>query len=208
MSRITTLVSATRRAIQVGAVVAIAFFVATPQAAADATWPEISDSEWGITGIVDYPNATALVLVDEGRMDFDQYGRSSFLQVYRRVKILTDEGTDHGTISIPSSEFFRVKELAGRTHLPGGRVIDLPDNAVFNKKYSSYYKRSMISFALPEVVAGAIVEYRYRIFFDSRYLCTGRLLFFSLSSSPLQVIIYRVLFYIFIRCHRLQQTNL
>jgi len=167
MSSISRLVSAVGRAMLPSALLTIPCLLAMSQVAVGATWPEIPDSEWEITGIHEYPNATALVLVDEGRMVFDELGVSSYLQVYRRLKILTDEGSHHGTISIPSSQFYRVKELAGRTHLPGGRVVELPDNAVFDKEYSSYFKRAMVSFALPEVVAGAIVEYRYKVFFDS-----------------------------------------
>lgn len=108
-----------------------------------------------------------MVLSEKGRFVFDDRALSSYLEVYRRIKILKKEELDFGSITIPSSDYFRVKELEGRTHLPDGTVVPLPDDAVFKKTYSEYYRQQMVSFAMPRVEVGSIVEYRFKIYFDS-----------------------------------------
>jgi hypothetical protein len=131
-----------------------------------ASWPEIPDSDWQLTELADHPTAAAVVLLDRGALVL--HGSfSSYLDVYRRIKILTEDGVDYGSVSLPSSSAFRMKDLEARTHRPDRTVVELSGDAVFEKRYSEYYKRSMTSFALPEVTAGAIIEYSYRIYFDS-----------------------------------------
>jgi hypothetical protein len=134
---------------------------------AAAGWPKIPQAEKTLSAVPDNPNAPAVILLREGRVHIDETGRSSYIEIYTRIKILTDEGTRYGTISLFSSDFMRTKDIAGRTHLPDGKVVDLADNATFEKEFSDYYDTSVTSCALPEVVPGAIVEYRYRVFFDS-----------------------------------------
>lgn len=132
-----------------------------------ADWPKIPESDWKITTVSDFPNAAAVVLEREGRVHFDKKSRSSYLDVYTRIKILTSEGVDYGSVQLSSSDYMRVKKLEGRTHLPDGRTVDLPAEAHFKKEYSDYFGSSIVSCAMPEVVKGAIIEYRYRVFFDS-----------------------------------------
>jgi len=130
-------------------------------------WPEIPKNEWELSSLAAFPNAAAVVLDREGLVHFDKNSRSSYLDVYARIKILTPEGLDYASIQLSSSDYMRVKDLEGRTHLPGGRVVDLPAEARFTKEYSDYFGLSIVSCAMPEVVAGAIIEYRYRTYFDS-----------------------------------------
>jgi hypothetical protein len=131
------------------------------------TWPDIPETDRTLIEVEDFPNAAAVVLFREGRVFLSKDSRSSYLEVYTRIKILTQEGVDYGSISLSSSDYMRVKNLMGRTHLPGGKVVELPKDATFKKKYSDYYGSSVVSCAMPEVVPGAIVEYRYRTYFDS-----------------------------------------
>ncbi len=132
-----------------------------------ASWPDIPESDRKLVEVPGSPNSAAVVLFREGRVFLSEDSRSSFLEVYTRIKILTQEGVDYGSISISSSDYMRVKNLEGRTHLPGGKIVVLPKDATFKKEYSDYYGSSVVSCALPEVVEGAIVEYRYRTYFDS-----------------------------------------
>lgn len=130
-------------------------------------WPEIPKSDWEISSFADFPNAAAIILDRKGEFHFDKNSRSSYLDVYTRIKILTAEGLDYGSIQLDSSDYMRVKELEGRTHLPGNKIVNLPSEAKFTKEYSDYYGTSIVSCALPEVIKGAIIEYRYRTYFDS-----------------------------------------
>ncbi|MEN8163143.1 MAG: DUF3857 domain-containing protein [Acidobacteriota bacterium] len=132
-----------------------------------ASWPHIPPEDRKLVEVPGFPNSAAVVLLREGRVFLSEDSRSSYLEVYTRIKILTQEGVDYGSISLSSSDYMRVKNLKGRTHLPGGKVVDLPKDATFEKKYSDYYGSTVVSCAMPEVVEGAIIEYSYRTYFDS-----------------------------------------
>lgn len=144
------------------------FFAALSAAsAAAAEWPPISEEERKLSSVPGFPEATAVVLLDQGRLELSGKTLSSFLDVYTRIKVLKPEGKSHGTVTLLSSEFYRMKELEARVHLPGGEVLPLPPDAKFEKRYDGRYDQSVVSFALPQVGPGAIVEYRYRLYFDS-----------------------------------------
>jgi len=135
-----------------------------------ADWPPISDQEWQLESLDWYPNAPAVTLLHEGTLRLSRIsGASSHLEVYTRIKVLTEEGTRFGTVTLLSSDVWRLRDLEGRTHLPDGRVLELPENATFTSMYSPYYTRSVVAFVMPEVVPGAIIEFRYRRYFDSLY---------------------------------------
>ncbi len=146
---------------------ALALMAALAGLADAAPWPLIPDSDWSLQRLANHPTAPAVVLAESGRLVLDEEALSSYLEVYRRVKILTDDGVKYGSVDLFSSTAFRVKDLEARTHRPDRSVVELPKDAVFEKRYSQYYKRSTVSFALPEVTRGAIVEYRYKVYFDS-----------------------------------------
>jgi len=132
-----------------------------------ASWPQIPPEEKAFTEVEGYPNAPAVILLRQGRVHFDKDSRSSYAEIYTRIKILNEEGVDYGSISLPSTDFMRTKEIEGRTHAPDGRIVELSKDAKFEKEYSDYYGLSVVSCALPVVVPGAIIEYRYRTYFDS-----------------------------------------
>ena len=132
-----------------------------------AKWPELPAADKTLARVAGHPNAPAVILLKQGTVHIDENSRSSYIDVYTRIKILTEEGTDYGTVSLLSSEYMRTKNIEGRTHLPDGTIVDLPQDATFDKEFSDYYDTSITSCALPEVTPGAIVEYHYRTFFDS-----------------------------------------
>jgi hypothetical protein len=134
---------------------------------ADDEWPAFTEAELSLTTLSDYPNAPAVVLAESGRLFLSWDWTSSYLEVYRRVKILTADGKGFGSISLFSTDYFRMKELRGRTRSADGTITPLPEDAVFEKTFSRYYNRAMTSFAMPGIDVGSIVEYSYRIYFDS-----------------------------------------
>ncbi len=136
-------------------------------AASAADWPEIPASDRTLTEVVGQPNAAAVVLREQGRLVLNESSLSCFLEVYRRIKILTEEGVDYGSVTLGSNDAYRMKELEGRTLRPDGTIVALGKDAVFKSEYDEYYSRRMTSFAMPEVAVGSIVEYRYKVYFDS-----------------------------------------
>lgn len=147
-------------------IVLLLVIYAAPPAATNE-WPVITAEEKALTQVPGHPNAPAVVLLRQGLVHLDDDNRSSYVDFFTRIKILNDEGRDYGTVAIASNEFMRTKDIEGRTHLPDGRVVNLEANATFEKEFSDYYSTSITSCALPEVVPGSIIEYRYRSYFDS-----------------------------------------
>ena len=138
-------------------------------ATAGAALPGPTPADWELTRLDWAPNAPAVILERTGEMKLEQDSVSSYLEVYVRLKVLTQEGVGYGTISLLSSDFYRTKAIEGATRLPGGQTLDLAKDAVFEREFSDYFGTTVRSAALPGVVPGAIVEYRYRTYFDSIY---------------------------------------
>lgn len=147
--------------------IALALVVAAAGSVTAKDWPQVPQSDLQLTSVAWEPNAPAVVLSEHGRFVLNSRSLSSYLEVYRRMKVLKKEGLDYGSITLPSSDYLRVKELEGRTHLADGSIVPLAENAVFKKEYSTYYRQQMVSFAMPRVEVGSIIEYRYKIYFDS-----------------------------------------
>ncbi|HBL25984.1 MAG TPA: hypothetical protein DD490_04025, partial [Acidobacteria bacterium] len=136
-------------------------------------FPPVTDAERALTAVPGEPNAPAVVLFKKSEFLMMGYGTqgqisSSFL-VEVRTKILTEEGKNLGEVSIAHSDFVRLQGFQGRTVLPDGRVLPLPDDAKFERKVSTRQKRSVTSVAFPGVTVGAILDYRYELRFDSMY---------------------------------------
>lgn len=145
--------------------VVTALFATAPAQGAD--WPEIPAAEKALTQVPGQPNAPAVILAREGFVHLSEDWKSSYIEVYARIKILNEEGVEYGSVELESSDYHRTKEIAGRTHLPDGRIAVLGNDAIFEREFSDYYHTVIVSSALPEVVPGAIIEYTYRTYFDS-----------------------------------------
>ena len=81
------------------AVVICVLLLLAPSAIA-AKWPKIPPEEQQLTAAPGHPNAAAVVLRQEGKVFISKDSRSSYLDVYTRIKILTQEGVDFGSISL------------------------------------------------------------------------------------------------------------
>ena len=66
-------------------------------------WPAIPESEKNLASVPSLPEATAVVLSHQGRLEMSRKTLSSFIDVYQRVKVLKPGGREHGTVSIFSS---------------------------------------------------------------------------------------------------------
>ncbi len=151
----------------------------------DNDWPEITGEERALTELAWRPNAPAVILRREGRLNLTRFvaatttrqtysasttpGTSSFQEVFTRIKILTPEGTKFGSISVPSTPVWRLRDLDARTVLPDGSVVPLEGETTFKKSYSAEFGGDLISFVMPDVEPGAIIDYRYRHYFDSLF---------------------------------------
>jgi hypothetical protein len=130
------------------------------------SWGKITKEERQLSSVPWYPEATAVILLHRTEILLSSSANPSRVNQHVRLKILTEEGLKHGTVSISSSEFDRLKDLDARVVLPNGEEVRLPKKAVFEKRYSSYYDLQQTAFVMPRVEVGAIVEWKYTIYFD------------------------------------------
>lgn len=145
----------------------LALTLAWPGSVGAKDWDKVAPAEMELRDVDFAPGAAAVTLLSRGRIVLSDRSVSSYFEIHRRVKILKEEGKGYGTISISSNDFHRLKELKARTVLPDGREVPLPKDATFTKKDSVDEDLAITSLALPEVVPGALVEYSFKIYFDS-----------------------------------------
>jgi len=143
--------------------------VAAPAAAQKkGDWLVVTPEDISLKEVQGAPGAHAVVLYRERLTDHVE----SFETNYIRIKILSEEGKKHGDVEIlylKDSE--SVKDIKARTIRPDGSVVDF-DGKVFDKtvvktRGVKFYSKA---FTLPEVQAGSIIEYKYRMFQDSSQL--------------------------------------
>lgn len=115
------------------------------------------------------PGAPAVVLFKKAELRFMDYPRevSSSLEVAVRLKILTEEGAEYGEVEIHHSGYYRLKNVAGRTVLPDGRIVPLSEESILEERRSRSLKRFVTKLVFPAVEVGAILDYRYTVRWDS-----------------------------------------
>jgi len=144
-----------------------------------AIWRPITPEELALKKSKADPNADAQGLFREVRV-LNEMGGSTYphnvISEYIRLKIFTDRGKDkYGTVQIPYAGKSTVYAVTGRTIRPDGSVVELSKDAIFDRVIvkKSGRKTKAISFAMPAVGPGAIIEYSWSTNpgeFISRYL--------------------------------------
>ena len=125
-----------------------------------ADWPPISDSDRSLTSIPEQPGASAVILVREQTDD----NMNNLLQVYERIKILTDAGRKYATVEFPYSRVFSVATLNGRTVHADGTVTPFTGKP-FDKTLNGSDGMPVIvkAFTFPDAEAGSIIDFRYSL---------------------------------------------
>ncbi len=130
----------------------------------------------GITLLRDFPDADALVLLDEGTMEIfggGELGFSEFKQ-HRIVKILTERGQRYANVVIPYSGESRVEGITARTVSASGRVTPLEEKNIFDvslyPNFVFFSDQRAKLFTLPAVDDGSIIEYQYSVVVRNRTL--------------------------------------
>ena len=129
------------------------------------TWVPITDADRIVVqdsgkGIVDAVMLFERILVDDRELSTGD----AYIDTYRRVKVFTIEGRKWAEVNIPYSEKMEVEEVRARTVLSNGREIEMSEEAIHETEVlkTESVRVKQISFSLPEVTDGSIIEYRYR----------------------------------------------
>lgn len=146
-------------------------FVATACFAGDKDkfdWKPFTPEELAMQDNSVNAGANALIL------DWEVFSNDedNFETVYYRIKIFSDAGKSEGDIEIP---FFRettqIKDIQARTIHADGRVIpftgEVFEKTIVKTRQNRYLAKT---FSCPDVQPGSILEYRYKIKWDSSSL--------------------------------------
>jgi hypothetical protein len=104
-------------------------------------------------------------VVDEIEEHIESTVPRTVINHYLRVKIFNDRGKEsQSKIDIPYDNDIEIRDLAARTIKPDGSIVELQKKDIFDRTIVKQggNKVKAKSFAMPNVEAGAIIEYKYR----------------------------------------------
>jgi hypothetical protein len=138
-----------------------------PTRAADpARWDEVPAEDLARTvAVVEPADAEGVFWRTWLEDDLARGGANARIDHYVRIKILTANGAQrHSTMSFPYFRHSKITDLSARTIQPDGTIVPLSADAVITETMLRVGREELRrkSFAMPGVVPGAIVEYRFR----------------------------------------------
>jgi hypothetical protein len=151
-----------------GILIAISFVLglAVPARANDE-WRPIDPADLALKDNPASPGSQAMILYREEFTD----SMGSYVTEYYRIKIFTAAGKKYGDIEIPFNKgVSSIHDVKARTILPNGTVVEFqgkPFERVIVK--AGGIKESEVTFSMPDVQPGCIIEYKYRQQYDSDY---------------------------------------
>lgn len=105
--------------------------------------------------------ADAIVLIDEGHSNYnDEYNLITTFR--KRLKILKQKGVRYADVSIyyySRDDFEYISDIEAYTWNAGDDIKKITNSSIYRKKVND--RVSMVTFALPDVKPGSIIEYRY-----------------------------------------------
>jgi hypothetical protein len=127
-------------------------------------WRPVSPEELGMKTPKVEPGADAEAIFWEVRID-DSSEEDLAMQHYVRVKIFTERGLEkYSKFDIPFTKGMKIKDIAARVTKPDGSAVEIQKGDIFEREIlkANAIKVKAKSFAIPGLVPGVIVEYRYR----------------------------------------------
>ena len=147
--------------------VCAALWAAALAAASSDEWRPIDPAELAMKTSLVEKDADAEAIFWEVHLADEVDGGTprTVLTQYIRIKILSERGREsQSKIDIPYLKNWSIKDIAARTIKPNGTIVELKKEDVFDRTVvkASGVKRRAKSFAMPEVEAGSIIEYRWK----------------------------------------------
>jgi hypothetical protein len=122
-----------------------------------------------LPGNKEYPDAGAIVLLDEGTMEIIGSGelRTSVFDRHRIVRVLTPAGQRYANVVIQYGSGTDVESIQARTITPDGKITPVQDSDIFDvslyPNYIFFSDQRARLFTFPAVENGSVLEYRYRV---------------------------------------------
>ncbi len=140
---------------------------ASTSIAAITQWLPVTDEERNVKAPKIEPGAGAEALFWRVYVVDDVRGQDSqtVLYHYIRIKVFNQRGCDEqGTQDITYYGNRTIDEIAGRTIKPDGTIVELKKDAIFKRDLvkAGGLKVKAVSFVMPVVEPGVILEYRWR----------------------------------------------
>ncbi len=149
----------------------IALIIGQLTMAQDYEFREVSDSEVQMTQYAKDSLADAVYLHNSRNTYFSYESNKGWLlttEIHKRIKILTKEGLDYGTLKIRAyesgSDKERISDIKGYTYnMVGGKVQEekLKKSGIFKTELSEYWQETSIT--MPAVKEGSVVEIKYKL---------------------------------------------
>ena len=147
----------------------LCLLVARPALARAADWKPIDPGELALKAAKVEPDAAAEALFWEVRIsDEIVIGNSvpsTVFDHYLRIKIFSERGREaHATVDIPYVSGVKVRDVEARTIRPDGTTEELKRSDVYQRTLvkAGDVQLKVVSFAVPGIQPGAIIEYRWR----------------------------------------------
>ncbi len=145
--------------------------LAVPVSAAkpNEDWVLLTQAERDFKDVPDHPGAPAVQLYLAKYINEKE--NSEFF--YHRIKVLSDSGTRYANVEITLPFFQRVKlvDLHARTIQPDGRIIEFQGEPYQKTLLKGRrFKFTSLSFTLPEVAVGSVIEYKYKLRYKEAFL--------------------------------------
>lgn len=123
---------------------------------------EVSEEELKLNECLQEPDADVIILFDKCKVritnNFD-------LETYfhKRIKILTEEGKEYANVKIRYWHEDDVNRLDAICYSQNGEEYELDSDNIYEEEGEKYYT---ISFAIPRVEVGSVIEYKYKLTSD------------------------------------------
>ena len=132
---------------------------------AAADWQPVNPADLALKQSRIDPNAEAEALFREVHIANEQHGAGyprNLVTEYVRLKIFTERGKDFGNVTVPYFRDSSIFNVEGRTIHPDGSIVELSKDSIFEKVIEKRgFKTKVVTFALPAVEPGSIIEYKY-----------------------------------------------
>lgn len=139
---------------------------------ARAQWTPPTPEELSMSSQPEVPGASAVYLFREEITD----DRIHMFSIYTRLKVLTEGGKEFSNVELNFARGhdgagYDVEGISGRTIHPDGTIIPFtgkPYEKLIEKTHGVKVMAKV--FTMPAVEVGSIIEYRYRLQYDDRWL--------------------------------------